>query len=56
MVKMSKKIILELTEQLLCILILHRGKSGLHRVRRQITSGKRKFTDSATENIPLIIE
>lgn len=35
------------------LLVLYRGgKSGLHRVKRQITSGKRELTESATENIP----
>ena len=29
-----------------------RGKSGLHRARRQVTPGGRELTDSATENIP----
>ena len=28
------------------------GKSGLRRAKSQITSGKRKFTESATERIP----
>jgi len=30
----------------------NRGKSGLHRVECQITSGRRESTESATENIP----
>ena len=29
-----------------------RGKSGLHWTRRQVTPGRRKFTESATENKP----
>jgi len=33
-------------------LVLLRGKSGLHRVRCQLTAGKREFTESATENRP----
>ena len=32
-----------------------RGKSGLHRAGRQVIPGKRELTDSATENIPLIL-
>ena len=32
-----------------------RGKSGLHRARCQVTPGKRKLTESATENIPPIL-
>jgi len=30
----------------------YRGKSGLHRTSRQITSGRRETTESATENRP----
>ena len=29
-----------------------RGKSGLHRTRRQVTPGGREPTESAAENIP----
>lgn len=29
-----------------------RGKSGLHRAKRQVTPGERELTESATENIP----
>ena len=29
-----------------------RGKSGLHRTRRQVTPGGREPTESATESIP----
>ena len=34
------------------IIALLRGKSGLHWTRRQVTPGRRKFTESAAENIP----
>ena len=34
------------------LLNLFRGKSGLHRVRCQVTPGGRESTESATENIP----
>ena len=32
-----------------------RGKSGLHRAGRQVTPGRRKSTESATEKIPPIL-
>ncbi len=34
--------------------VFFRGKSGLHRAGRQVTPGRRKSTESATENIPPI--
>ena len=34
---------------------LIRGKSGLQRAGRQVTPGRRKSTESATENIPPIL-
>jgi len=35
-----------------CWLLANRGKSGLHRVERQVTPGRREPTESAAENIP----
>lgn len=35
-----------------CIASRYGGKSGLHRTGRQVTPGRRKPTDSATENKP----
>ena len=35
-----------------CIASRYGGKSGLHRTGRQVTPGRRKPTESATENIP----
>ena len=35
--------------------IYFRGKSGLHRAGRQVTPGRCKPTESATESIPPIL-
>jgi len=35
-----------------CIAMRYGGKSGLHRTGRQVTPGRRKPTESATENTP----
>ena len=35
-----------------CMVSPYRGKSGLHRAKRQLTTGGREPTESATENIP----
>ena len=36
-------------------LVVRRGKSGLQRARCQVTPGKRKLTESATENRPPVL-
>ena len=36
--------------------LISRGKSGLHRAKCQVTPGRRESMESATENIPPILE
>ena len=47
-----KKLIFSFWELARQSLPKRRGKSGLHRVECQVTPGRRKPTESATENIP----
>ena len=39
-------------DRIVAVISYYRGKSGLRRINCQLTTGRRKSTESATENIP----